>query len=99
MDLFIQKIDGEVLKLEGIRRDDTVRYVKAQIAWHEGIFAEQQRLIFNDVVLEDGKTLSDYDIRERSTINLVKIVKRRSRSNDTNVMGSNSDSDAASEDS
>src|SRR5690625_1044980 len=69
MAVFVKLPSGKTITLE-VESGDAIQQVKQKIQDKEGIAPEIQRLFFQEEELEEGRTLSYYDIQSENTLYL-----------------------------
>jgi hypothetical protein len=70
MQIFVRMLSGKTITLD-CESTDTIGSLKSKVEDKEGIKATDQRYVYGGKNLQDQNTLSDYNIQQGSTLNLV----------------------------
>lgn len=70
MQIFIKTLTEKTITLD-VEISDKIDNIKQKIYDKEGINADEQMLVYASKLIEDHKTLSDYNIQKDSTLNLM----------------------------
>ena len=71
MKIFVKTLTGKTLPIDNVRPGTTIAYIKTKIQDMEGVPPDQMRIIHDGERLEDGGTLSHYNVQQGSTLDLL----------------------------
>ena len=67
--LYVKTLTGKTVTLS-VQPEHTVEQLKQKVQDKVGIPADEQRLVYAGMQLEDGRTVEDYNIRKESTLHV-----------------------------
>ena len=75
--LFVKVMCEETHITLAVDPNDSIANLKSMIKVKKGFPVDEQRIVYNGRNLEDDRTVSEYNIQDKSTLNLVLRVPRR----------------------
>lgn len=77
LEIFVKVMCQEIFITLAVDPNDSIANLKSIIKVKKGFPVDEQRIVYNGRKLEDDRTVSDYNIQNKSTLNLVLPVPGR----------------------